>query len=318
MNIIVTGSIAFDYLMSFPGYFRDHILADKLDTISLSFLVDSMVRQRGGVGPNIAYTLALLGTHACLVATAGEDFEEYRAWLEQNGVNTQGVKVIEGEYTASFFANTDKANAQIASFYTGAMAHAREISLMKAVDQKPDLVIISPNDPGAMAQYAEECKKFGIPYVYDPSQQIVRIEGDQLKAGVESALALFVNEYEFELLQKRTGMAAAVIMDKVDFTVITCGECGSQIHQAGKSYTIPVVPPKQIADPTGVGDAYRGGFFTGYDHGFTMELCGKMGALAATYCLEQRGTQNHHFTINEFIQRFREHFDDQGALDKLL
>ena len=130
MNIIVTGSIAFDYLMSFPGYFRDHILADKLDTISLSFLVDSMVRQRGGVGPNIAYTLALLGTHASLVATAGEDFEEYRAWLEKNGVNTQGVKVIEGEYTASFFANTDKANAQIASFYTGAMAHARDISIM--------------------------------------------------------------------------------------------------------------------------------------------------------------------------------------------
>ncbi len=317
MNIIVTGSIAFDYLMSFPGYFRDHILADKLDTISLSFLVDSMVRQRGGVGPNIAYTLALLGTHASLVATAGEDFEEYRAWLEKNGVDTQGVKVIQGEYTASFFANTDKANAQIASFYTGAMAHAREISIMKAVGKKPELVIISPNDPGAMAQYAAECKQHGIPYVYDPSQQIVRIESDELKAGVDGALALFVNEYEFELLQKRTGMTAGEILGKVDFTVITCGECGSQIYQAGKMVKIPVVPPKQIADPTGVGDAYRGGFFTGYDHGFPLELCGKMGALAATYCLEQRGTQNHHFTKTEFIQRFREHFNDQGALDKL-
>jgi adenosine kinase len=317
MKIAVTGSIAFDYLMSFPGYFRDHILPDKLDSISLSFLVDSMIRQRGGVGPNIAYTLALLGAHPVLIATAGEDFEEYRTWLESNGVDTCGVTVIKGEYTASFFANTDRANAQIASFYTGAMAHAREISIVKAAGEKPDLVIISPNDPGAMAQYVEECKRENIPYAYDPSQQIVRIDGGQLKAGVEGALALFVNEYEFELLQKATGLSADEIFGKVDVTVITCGEHGSQIHQHGKMIEIPVVPPKQIADPTGVGDAYRGGFLTGYNRGLSIELCGKMGALAATYCLEQRGTQNHHFTKLEFIQRFRENNDDQGELDKL-
>jgi adenosine kinase len=198
------------------------------------------------------------------------------------------------------------------------MAHARDISIVKSVGGKPDLAIISPNDPGAMAQYVEECKAEKIPYAYDPSQQIVRIEGEQLRAGVEGAMALFVNEYEFELLQKRTGMKAGEIMDQVAMTVITCGECGSQIHQAGKTCQIPIVKPKEIADPTGVGDAYRGGFFTGFDHGFPIELCGKMGALAATYCLEQRGTQNHHFTKSEFIQRFREHFDDQGALYKLL
>ncbi len=318
MDIVLTGSVAFDYLMHFPGYFRDHILPDHLDSISLSFLVESMVRMRGGTAPNIAYTLALLGSHPNLVATAGEDFEEYRAWLETNGVNTQGVKVIPGKYTASFFANTDKANAQIASFYTGAMAHAGEISIMKATRNRPDLVIISPNDPGAMAQYVEECKTNDIPYVYDPSQQIVRIESDQLAAGVDGALALFVNEYEFELLQKRTGLTEEQINSKVGFTVITCGECGSQIYKDGIKYVIPIIPPRQIADPTGVGDAYRGGFFTGYDHNLPLELCGKMGALAATYCLEQRGTQNHHFTVSEFIQRFREHFDDQGELDKLL
>jgi adenosine kinase len=281
-------------------------------------LVDSMIRQRGGTGPNIAYTLALLGSHPILVASAGEDFNEYRNWLEENGVNTAGVKVIPGKYTASFFANTDKANAQIASFYTGAMAHANEISLVSMGIKAPDLVIISPNDPAAMAQYVDECKSCHIPYAYDPSQQIVRIDSEQLIAGIEGALALFVNEYEFELLQKRTGMSADQILSQVDFTIVTCGECGSQIYRGGEKIMIPIVPTKQIADPTGVGDAYRGGFFTGYDHGFPLELCGKMGALSATYCLEQRGTQNHHFSRSEFIQRFRENFDDQGVLDKLL
>lgn len=318
MNIIITGSIAFDYLMSFPGYFRDHILPDKLDRISLSFLVDSMIRQRGGVGPNIAYTMSLLGAHPQLLATAGEDFCDYREWLEKKGVDTRGVKVIDGEYTASFFQNTDKANAQIASFYTGAMAHAREISILNDSRGKPDLVIVSPNDPGAMAQYVDECKRNGFPYAYDPSQQIVRVDDKELAAGVKGAMALFVNEYEFGLLQKRLGQSAEQIITQVGYAVVTCGEDGSQIFQGDQRYDIPAIPPMRIADPTGVGDAYRGGFLTGIEHGLPIELCGKIGALAAAYCLEQRGTQNHTYTIPEFIQRFREHFDDHGMLDKLL
>jgi adenosine kinase len=168
MNIVLSGSVAFDYLMTFPGYFRDHILPDHLDSISLSFLVDSLVRERGGIAPNIAYSLALLGEHPRLFATVGEDFEEYRLWLESIGVDTSGARVIKGEHSASFFANIDRANAQIASFYPGAMAFASQLSLRDLEDPRPDLVVISPNDPHAMNCYVMECQELDIPYLYDP------------------------------------------------------------------------------------------------------------------------------------------------------
>jgi adenosine kinase len=303
--------------MTFPGYFKEHILPEQLEKISLSFLVDSMVRQRGGCAANIAYNLALLGIRPYLVATVGEDFGEYRVALESTGVDTRDVRVIPGKFTASFFVNTDLTNAQIASFYTGAMAHAGEISL-SALKVKPDLVIISPNDPEAMVLYAQECTSLGIPYLYDPSQQIVRMAGSHLRAGVEGAFALFVNDYEIELLKKHTGLSMADILQRVKVVVITRGESGATIYTSGQEYIIPIVPPACIADPTGVGDAFRGGFLTGYAAGLSWELCGRIGALAATYCLEQCGPQNHRYTPIEFVARFRQHFDDHGALDVLL
>lgn len=318
MSILCTGSIAYDYLMSFPGYFKDHILPEKLESISLSFLVDHMVRQRGGTAPNIAYTLALLGEKPSLLATVGEDFEEYRKWLEYQGIDTSLVKVIEGKYTASFFANTDRSNAQIASFYTGAMADAGVLSIRESLACKPMLVVISPNDPGAMAKYAQECHELGIPYLFDPSQQVVRNDPKDLRFGVEHAQSLFVNEYEFELLQKHTCMSADQILACVDFMVVTCGEKGSLIFAEGEQYQISTVQPEEILDPTGVGDAFRGGFLRGWQLGMGWEICGQMGALAATYCLEQRGTQNHSYSVDEFIARFRGHFNDQGKLDVLL
>ena len=317
MNIICTGSIAFDYLMTFPGFFKEHILPDQLEKISLSFLVDSMERQRGGCAANIAYNLALLGVRPYLTATVGEDFGEYRSALESAGVDTREVRVIPGKFTASFFVNTDKSNAQIASFYTGAMAHAGEISLA-AISVRPDLVVISPNDPNAMVHYAQECAHLGIPYLYDPSQQIVRMSGSDLRAGVEDAFALFVNDYEIELLKKVTGLSMANILACVKLVVITRGESGATIYADGQEIAIPIVPPDCIADPTGVGDAFRGGFLTGYAAGLGWELCGRMGALSATYCLEQCGPQNHSYTPAEFVARFRQHFDDRGALDVLL
>jgi adenosine kinase len=318
MTILCTGSVAYDYLMSFPGYFRDHIIPEKLETISLSFLVDSMVRQRGGVAPNIAYTLALLGEKPRLLATVGEDFAEYRAWLEEHGVDTSFVKVIPGKYTASFFANTDKSNAQIASFYTGAMANASELRIRDADKGDISLVVISPNDPEAMAQYATECRKYMIPYLYDPSQQIIRMDKETLRAGVEGADSLFCNEYEFELLQNATELKAGEIRDRVRFMVITQGKEGALVYADGRKFTIPVFKPTQILDPTGVGDAFRGGFLRGFGLKLGWQTCGQMGALAATYCLERRGTQNHTYTPAEFVERYRTQFDDQGVLDALL
>ena len=322
MKIVLTGSIAFDYLMSFPGYFKDHILPERLDSISLSFLVESMVRLRGGVAPNIAYTLALLGQTPYLWGTVGEDFEEYRAWLENMGVDTAGARVIPEEYTASFFVNTDRSNAQIASFYPGAMRYAKNHPLSQLGDDRPDLVVISPNDPDAMNLYVVECQEMGLPYIYDPSQQIVRLTTDNLKKGMESAKALFVNDYEFALIEKATGMSVTDILNMdlaspEKFIVVTRGKQGATIYTDSEIYKIPIVVPEQISDPTGVGDAFRGGFLAGYCHGLGMKTCGQMGALAATYCLETRGPQGHSFKLSEYVDRYRKLFNN-GRIEVLL
>jgi adenosine kinase len=318
MSIICTGSIAYDYLMSFPGYFKDHIIPDKLDSISLSFLVDSMVKQRGGTAPNIAYNLALLGEKPKLMGTVGEDFEDYRKWLNKQGVDTSLVERIDGIYTASFFANTDLSNNQIASFYSGAMAFSKDLSIHSIKKSEIDLVVISPNDPTAMCKYAQECTQMSVPYLYDPGQQVVRNKPEEIREGIVHAQSLFINEYEYELIQKHTGMKDKEIRDAVEYVVITCGECGSDIWVKDEHYKIPVVQPTSIADPTGVGDAFRGGFLRGIRLGFGFQISGQMGALAATYCLENRGTQNHKYTITEFVQRYRNYFNDQSALAVLL
>lgn len=318
MNILLTGSIAYDYLMSFPGYFKDHLLPDKLESISLSFLVESMVRRRGGTAPNIAYTMALLGVHTRILATVGEDFEDYRSWLEEQGIDTSSVRVIAGEYTASFFANTDRSNAQIASFYPGAMAHADELSLHDLDGDRPDLVVISPNEPRAMTRYVEECRQLGIPYLYDPSQQIPRLDKDDLRRGVQSALALFVNDYELGMIHKHTGLDLEDVLNYTGFTVVTKGELGATIYPQSEEIEIPIVEPEHVIDPTGVGDAFRAGFLTGYSQSWDWRTCGQVGALAATYCLERQGPQGHEYSRAEFVARYRRYFDDQGQLNALL
>jgi adenosine kinase len=316
MRILFTGSIAYDYLMTFPGYFKDHILPEKIESISVSFLVDSMTRQRGGIGPNIAYNLALLGGEAALMGTVGEDFGDYRAWLEQHGVDCSAIKVIEGTFTASFFANTDKANAQIASFYPGAMGYAAVQSLYD-LNYRPDLVVISPSAPDAMRKFVRECKELQLRYVFDPSQQLARMTGAEVCEDVDGAWALTVNDYEFSLIEKMTGWSEADVLKHVHALVITRGEKGATLFAEGVRTDIAAVPPERIADPTGVGDAFRGGLLRGVAAGWPWVLCGQVGALAATYCLEQVGPQNHTYTRAQFLTRFRQHFDDGELLNEL-
>src|SRR6478672_6224451 len=210
MKIVVTGSIAYDYLMSFPGKFTEHFLPEHMNRVSLSFLVDSMDKRRGGCAPNIAYTLALLGERPLLMATAGEDFGEYRHWLDAAGIDTSLVKQVSGKFTASFFCSTDKANNQIASFYTGAMADAGSLSFRSVRDC--GLAIVSPNDPGAMVQYAQECRALAIRYIFDPGQQCARMSGDELRDGVTGAAVVIVNDYELELLRQKAGLGEQEIL----------------------------------------------------------------------------------------------------------
>lgn len=317
MKIVITGSIAYDYLMSFPGKFADNILADQIHRISVSFLVKDMKKYRGGVAPNIAYTMALLGSRPQILATAGIDFTEYRAWLEAKGVDTSLILEIENEFCASFFCTTDDSQNQIASFYTGAMAHAGQLSFAQHAPHA-QLTIISPNDPGAMRAYVRECKALGIPYIYDPSQQTIWATPEELCEGLDGARFLSVNEYEFNLIQEKTGLTDKEIRQRTQGILLTKGAHGSEVMVNGDVYEIPAIAPQQVVDPTGAGDAFRAGFMRGMELGLSWEICGRMAALAATYVLEQAGTQNHFYTPAEFVARYRQNFDDAGALDVLL
>lgn len=306
MRAVVTGSIAYDYLMSFPGKFTEHFLPEHFQRVSLSFLVDTMDKRRGGCAPNIAYTLALLGERPYLMGTAGQDFGEYQRWLDAAGVDTSLVKVVADKFTASFFCSTDEANNQIASFYTGAMAHASELSFRTA--GPIDLVIISPNDPAAMVQYAEECRTLGIKFIFDPGQQCARMSGDELAEGISGAFMVICNDYELELIRQKTGKSEADILSGVDMLVVTKGEHGSTIMRKDSTVDVPAVTPHKIADPTGVGDAFRGGFMKGLAACASDRVCGQLGSVAATYALEHLGGTAHSYSWNEFVQRYESHF----------
>ena len=292
--------------MSFPGKFTEHFLPEHMNRVSLSFLVDSMDKRRGGCAPNIAYTLALLGERPRLMGTAGQDFDDYRRWLETAGVDTSLVKQVADKFTASFFCSTDVESNQIASFYTGAMANAGELSFRDA--DGATMAIISPNDPQAMIQYAEECRTLEIPYVWDPGQQCARMGGEELAEGLRGSAITICNDYEFELMKQKTGFDEDAVLAKTGALIITRGEHGCTIRQGTREVSVPAVPPHRIVDPTGVGDAFRGGLLKGLEMGAPLEVCCRLGSVAATYALEHLGGQSHAYTWDEFRGRYAEHF----------
>ncbi len=317
MSFIITGSVAYDYLMSYPGRFRDHILPDQLDSLSVSFLADSMRRERGGVAANVAYTNKLLGGHPTILATVGHDFGDYRRWLEDQGLPTDQIIEIPEDLTATFFVSTDLDQNQIANFYTGAMAHARDYSLASRNLQDAALVLISPNDPLAMVAYAKECKELGMPFAYDPSQQLARLSEEDLKESVPGAKFLLCNEYEIAVIQNKTGWSMDEIRNLVEVLVVTYGKKGSVIYTDGQEYEIPIAPLDHIDDPTGAGDAFRGGFFAAWQAGLSWDVAGRVGALCSTYALENIGTTTHRFTQDEFAIRYAEYFGAEPALTEL-
>jgi adenosine kinase len=308
-TIIVTGSVAFDHIMDFPGRFKEHILPDKVHMLSVSFLVDNLKKVRGGCAANIAYNLALLGERPKMVATVGDDFGEYRAWLEDKGVDTSGTRVIAGDFTASCFITTDLDDNQITGFYTGAMKAAGSVSLHDTM-QAGDIVIISPNDPGAMVKYPGECREIGASWVYDPGQQIVRLSGDEMLDGVKGARCVVGNDYEMALIQDKTGRAPEALLELAETIVVTKGEQGSTIMTRDGQVEIPPVKARRVLDPTGAGDAYRAGLLVGLVRGDTPERYGRVASLAAVYAVEEYGTQAHSYTRAEFAERFRDAFGE--------
>jgi adenosine kinase len=316
MRIVITGSIATDHLMTFPGRFADSIVLDKLDKISLSFLVDELEIRRGGVAANIAFGMGVLGENPILVGAVGPDFADYRSWLQRHGVDTESVHVSEVRHTARFVCTTDEHANQIATFYAGAMQEARDIELGPVVERvgNVDLVLIGANDPEAMMRHTEECRYRRIPFAADPSQQLARMHGDEIRLLVDGAAYLFTNEYEAALTEQKTGWSSDEILDRVGTRVTTLGPNGVRIERKGLE-AIHVPTPKEThkADPTGVGDAFRAGFLAGLAWGLPLQRCAQVGSLLATHVIESIGTQEYELARRSFLLRIREAYGDQAA-----
>jgi len=315
VTIAVTGSIATDHLMRFPGRFAEQLLADQLNHISLSFLVDDLVVRRGGVGGNIAYAMGVFGGDPVLVGAVGADFAEYRAWLESNGVNCESVLVSTTAHTARFVCTTDEDMAQIASFYPGAMSEARNISLAEVVETHGvDLVLIGANDPEAMARHTDECRELGVAFAADPSQQLARLSGDEAARLIDGAAYLFTNQYEWGLLQQKTGLTEDEIRAQVGLRVTTLGGDGVEIVDAdGNWVRVGVVPERAKVDPTGVGDAFRAGFLLGHRGGLSLERAAQLGCLVAVYVLETTGTQEWTFDRADALKRLTDAYGEVAA-----
>lgn len=319
MRIAVTGSIATDHLMRFEGRFADNLVLEQLERLSVSFLVDSLEIRRGGIAANIGFGLGQLGIGSLLVGAVGPDFDvDYRPWLERHNVDTRHVHVSEMKHTARFVCTTDASEAQIASFYTGAMSEARDIELAGLAEQVGgiDLVVVSPNDPEAMLRHTEEARTLGIPFLADPSQQLSFMDGPQIRGLVDGAAYLVTNDYEKTLLERKTGWSDEDVLDRVGLRVTTLGPKGCTITAAGEEpLFVEAAPERRKEDPTGVGDAFRAGFLAGLCWGLDLRRAAQVGSLLATYVLEHVGTQEYRLNRSEFRDRFAACFGTDAAED---
>jgi len=318
MKIAVAGSIARDHLMTFPGKFTDSIVPEKIEKLSLSFLVDDLEVRRGGTGANIAFGLGMLGINPILITSAGKDFADYESWLQRHGVDTSHVRISENLLTATFTCTTDVELRQIASFFPGAMSEGREIELGPIVEKVGgiELLIISPDDPEAMLRHTEAAKLLNIPFAADPSQTLASIDGELIKRLISGAKYLFTNEYELGLILSKTGWSDTELLDQVEIRVTTFGQEGSRID--GKNLApikVGVPQVRNVVDPTGVGDSYRSGFLAGLYFGKSLERSAQIGAIIAGYCLENKGTQEYRFEKADFLKRLEETFGVDAASD---
>jgi len=314
--IAVTGSIATDHLMHFPGRFAEQLLPEHLHKVSLSFLVDDLVVRRGGIGANIAFGMAQLGLHPVLLGAAGRDFADHRSWLERHGVDCESVHISETAHTARFVCTTDEELCQIASFYTGAMAEARLVELAPVYDRVGgfDLVCIAADDPEAMVRHTEECRERGYDFAADPSQQMARMSGEEIRVLVDGASYLFTNEYEKGLLEQKTGWSDAEVLKRVRVRVTTYGADGIRIEgQDVPSLQVPVVPARTVVDPTGVGDGFRAGFLAAASWALPLERAAQVGATLATHVLEADGAQEYEVRAAAFSGRLAEVYGAEAA-----
>jgi len=311
-QVVVTGSVAFDHIMSMPGRFKDHIMPDKLHILNISFYVETLRRGFGGTGGNQAYNLTLLGYKPLLVAAAGRDFGEYKQFLQKAGVGIEGVREYK-ELTATGFAVADQDDNQIWSFYAGAMKRATKLSLKPYLD-KANLVMVAPNEPEAMTRYVGECSQAGVDFLYDPAFWIPNLGKQALVKGVKGARIVIGNDYEIELLLRRTGLKKKQVLTGERILITTLGAKGSIIETGKETFEIPAAKPKNTSDPTGAGDAYRAGFIAGYLKNLPLSVCGRMGSVTAVYTVEKYGTQTHRFTLAQFKKRYQENFGESLTL----
>lgn len=298
-KFFVSGSLAFDRIMNFPGYFKDNILPDKIHNLNVSFNIDELRENFGGTAGNIAYNLSLLNLPPTILATAGKDFEKYKKYLLEKKINLDGVKIIENEFTASAYIITDKADNQITGFHMGAMKFDSDYNIKQG-----DILLISPGNIHDMLRYQDQAQSLKIPYIFDPGQSLPFFQIEELRALINGAKILISNDYELELIKKKTGFSMNQLLELVEIVVTTIGEKGSIITTKKEKMQISAVKTKKVLDPTGAGDAYRAGFIYGLVYNKDLKTCGELGALSAVYAVEHYGTQNHYYSLREFKNRF--------------